>query len=88
VIGFLAVYATTGQFFIQPNDLGKGLHGDTIVDDRLWAGDPDMPVWLHRLWPMLWWLASAAAVVALVDYVRLGNRFTAEYHAAHQNPKR
>ena len=36
---------------------------------------PDMPVWLHRLWPMLWWLASAAAVVALVDYVRLGNRF-------------
>jgi len=40
VIGFLAVYVTTGQFFIQPNDLGKGLHGDTIVDDRLWDGGP------------------------------------------------
>ena len=42
---------------------------------------PDMPVWLHRLWPMLWWPASAVAVVAFVDYAHLGNRFTVECNA-------
>jgi hypothetical protein len=30
---------------------------------------------------MLWWLASAAAIAASVDYVRLGTRFAAEHHA-------
>jgi CDP-diacylglycerol--glycerol-3-phosphate 3-phosphatidyltransferase len=88
VIGFLVVFAATGQFFIQPRIWGKACTVIQLLMIGYGLAAPDMPVWLHRLWPMLWWLASAAAVVALVDYVRLGNRFTAEYHAVHQIPKR
>lgn len=88
VIGFLVVYATTGQFFIQPRVWGKACTVIQLLLIGYGLAAPDMPVWLHRFWPMLWWLASAAAVVAFVDYARLGSRFTAQRQAANPNPKR
>jgi cardiolipin synthase len=81
VIGFLLVYATTGQFFVQPRVWGKACTLIQLLMIGYGLAAPDMPPSLHRLWPVLWWLASAAAVAALLDYLRVGNRFAAEYHA-------
>jgi hypothetical protein len=36
----------------------------------------------RAIWAGLYGLASAAAVAALIDYVRIGNRFAADYLAA------
>lgn len=88
VIGFLVVFAATGQFLVQPRVLGKACTVIQLVMIGYGLAAPDMPVWLNSLWPILWWLASAAAIVALVDYVRLGSRFTAECNATHPSPKR
>jgi len=88
VIGFLLLFAGTGQFYVQPRIWGKVCTVIQLVMIGYGLAAPDMPGWLNRLWPMLWWLASAAAVVALVDYVRLGNRFVAQHQAAHPSPKR
>lgn len=82
VIGFLVVFAATGQFLVQPRVLGKVCTVIQLVMIGYGLAAPDMPVWLNRLWPVLWWLASAAAVVALADYVRVGNRFTAQHQAS------
>ncbi|MEK6799407.1 MAG: CDP-alcohol phosphatidyltransferase family protein [Planctomycetota bacterium] len=81
VIGFALVYATTGQFFVQPRTLGKAC---TLVQLMMVAyalAAPDLPPLVQRAWPATWWVASAFAVVALADYVRVGNRFAAEQHA-------
>lgn len=81
VIGFGLVYATTSRFFIEPRIWGKGC---TLVQSLLVAFAlvaPDLPESAAKAWPALWWIASAFAVAALVDYVRIGNRFAARVHA-------
>ena len=87
-IGFLLVYATTGEYFVQPRTWGKSC---TLIQLVMLAGvllAPDFPAVIQRLIPPLWWVASGVAVVALIDYVRVGNRFAAEYHARKQEPKK
>jgi CDP-diacylglycerol--glycerol-3-phosphate 3-phosphatidyltransferase len=79
VIGFGLVYATTGEFLVQPRIWGKGC---TLVQLLMIAFSllaPDLPPTLQRVWPGLYWLASGMAIIALVDYVRMGNRFAAEH---------
>jgi len=88
IIGFLLIYATTGQFFLSPRIWGKVCTVIQLVMIGYALVAPDLPVWAQRYWPALWWLASAAAVIVTFDYVRIGNRFAAEYIAAHPNPKR
>ncbi len=88
IIGFLLIYATTGQFFLRPRIWGKACTVIQLVMIGYALVAPDFPVWAQRSWPVLWWLASAAAIIATVDYVRIGNRFAAEYIAAHPNLKR
>ncbi|MFQ5589541.1 MAG: CDP-alcohol phosphatidyltransferase family protein [Phycisphaerae bacterium] len=84
VIGFGLVYATTGQFFIKPRLCGKLC---TLVQLAMIAFvllAPDLPVsFAHGLRPA-WWLASGLAIIATVDYLRVGNRFAADYHAMYQ----
>lgn len=80
VIGFGLIYATTSHFFIEPRVWGKGC---TLVQSLLVAFAlvaPDLPVDAGNAWPVLWWIASVLAVAALVDYVRIGNRFAARIH--------
>lgn len=80
-IGFGLVYATTGEFFIQPRIWGKGctvLQLSTITFCLL---APDLPEKIQTVWPVFYWLASGLAVVAVVDYLRVGNRFAARQHA-------
>lgn len=79
VIGFGLVYATTGEFLVQPRIWGKSC---TLVQLLMIAFSllaPDLPPTLQRVWPGLYWLASGMAIIALVDYVRMGNRFAAEH---------
>jgi CDP-diacylglycerol--glycerol-3-phosphate 3-phosphatidyltransferase len=78
VLGFLVVYMVTGKYFIQPRVLGKActLIQSVMIGFSLAA--PDFPSWAQALWPILYTVASAAAVAAFVDYVRIGNRFASQ----------
>lgn len=80
VVGFFLIFAVTGQFFVKPRILGKAC---TMVQSWMIALvliAPDLPIFMQRLTPVLWWLASGLAVVAYIDYLRIGNRFAATHH--------
>ncbi len=79
VIGFGLIYATTGRFFIRPRIWGKGCTLVQLVMIAFCLLAPDLPPVCRRLWPALYWLASGLAIVALVDYFRVGNRFAAQH---------
>jgi len=80
VIGFLLIYAVTGQFFLRPRIWGKACTMLQLLMIGYGLIAPDLPGWAQQPWPVMWWIASAAAVIATVDYVRIGNRFAAAYH--------
>lgn len=82
VIGFLVIYAITGKYYIQPRIWGKACTLIQLVMIGFSLIAPDLPSWMWRGWPVLCWIASAAAVVAFVDYVRIGNRFVANNPSA------
>ena len=84
VLGFGLVYATTGQFFIQPRVLGKACTLVQLVMIAFCLLAPDLAPILQHPWPVLYWLASGLAIVAVADYLRIGNRFAAEYHVKTQ----
>ncbi len=80
VIGFGIVYATTSHFFIEPRIWGKSC---TVVQCALVAYAlvaPDLPPNAEKAWPILWWVASASAIAAVTDYLRIGNQFAARVH--------
>lgn len=81
VIGFLLVYAVTGQFFIRPRILGKACTLVQLVMVGLMLSAPDWAGTAAMIVPVFCWLASGLAIAALADYVRIGSRFAAE-HAA------
>lgn len=81
VIGFVLVAASTRQYFIKPRIWGKMC---TLLQSCMVVGvllAPDLPKAWQAGVPALWWLASLVAVIAVVDYFRIGNRFAAEHHA-------
>jgi len=87
VIGFLLVYAVTGLFFIQPRTWGKActLVQLAMVGYVLIA--PDLPRSLRWFLPHLSWAACGMAIIALADYVRIGNRFAAEHYRSQSRSK-
>lgn len=84
VIGFGLVHATTGEFWIQPRTCGKACTLVQLVMIAFVLLAPDLPAALARALPWVWWLASGLAIMATVDYLRVGNRFAAEHHAGRQ----
>lgn len=84
LIGFGLVYATTGEFFIQPRIWGKACTLIQLVMIGSCLLGPDLAPVLQRGWPVVYWLASGSAIVAIGDYLRIGNRFAAEHHAKEQ----
>ncbi len=78
LIGFSLVYATTGQFFIQPRIWGKACTLVQLVMISYCLVAPDLAPFLQPLWRVLYWVASGLAFVAIVDYLRIGNRFAAD----------
>lgn len=83
-LGFGLVYATTGVYFIEPRILGKAC---TLVQLSMLAGcliAPDLPESFHGIWLGTYFLASGLAVVAVIDYLRVGNRFAVKWHTKKQ----
>lgn len=79
VVGFCILFAVTGELFIRPRLWGKAC---TMVQSWMIAAvliAPDLPLIVQKAVPVLWWMASALAIVAFVDYVRIGNRFATEH---------
>jgi len=74
-IGFTTVYFATGRVFIKSRFLGKSctvVQLFLVLSMLLW---PDLPVWLSGLPKVLWYVATALAVAATFDYVRLGTAY-------------
>ncbi len=81
VVGFLVIYLVTGKIYIEARRFGKrctAVQLAMIVAVLLW---PD----LKRIaWPLgylpdtLWWGATGLALLAVVDYYRLGVHHTSE----------
>ena len=87
VIGFVLIYATTGRFFVEPRVWGKGCTLIQLVMVAYCLVAPDLARWVPHtrlILSSLYWTASAAAVIALADYIRIGNRFAAKHAAANQ----
>ena len=80
VTGFALVFAVTGKLFIQPRIWGKLC---TVVQLFMVAAvlaAPDLPERVGSGLPIIWWVASALAVVAVLDYIAVGSRFAAGNH--------
>lgn len=86
LIGFCLIYATTGQFLIEPRIWGKTctLVQLTMIIYCLLA--PDLAPVLQQGWLYAYWVASGLAIVAVTDYVRIGNRFAAAHIRKDANP--
>lgn len=75
LIGFALMYATTGEFFVQPRAWGKACTLVQLVLIGFCLAAPDVAPILHHAFGPLCWLASGLAVIAVMDYLRIGNRF-------------
>jgi CDP-diacylglycerol--glycerol-3-phosphate 3-phosphatidyltransferase len=75
VLGFVLIYLTTGRTFVCPRVVGKactGVQFAMVVAVLLW---PNLPSPLRRVPDVLWWAATVLAVMAAIDYIRLGMQF-------------
>ena len=84
VLGFVLVYLTTGAYLVKPRVWGKMCTLVQLVMIAYVLLAPDLPGVLQVFLPALCWTASGLAIVAVADYVRIGNRFAAESHATKQ----
>lgn len=88
VIGFGVVHASTGQFLVQPTISGKLCTTLQLLMIGCVLVAPDLPPPLARGLLVTWWAASGLAVVAVLDYIRVGNRFASNYlPRTHRNPE-
>lgn len=74
-IGFAVIYVITGRIFIQPRRLGKWcttIQLGLVLCILLW---PSLPRQVEKLPEALWYAATALAILAALDYIRLGSRF-------------
>lgn len=86
VVGFFIVYLTTSRILIQPNRVGKAT---TLVQLAMVIAiliSPDLPNWLKLLPRILWWLASALALLAIVSYFQVARRFIDQHEAMNEPP--
>ena len=79
VLGFAVIYMVTHEFLVVPRISGKACTFAQLVMISYVLLAPDLPELLQRLVPLLYWLASGLAVVATVDYFRLGKRFAVSH---------
>lgn len=75
LLGFTMIYMATGKTFIRPRPLGKLCTLLQLLLIGFALAGPNLPPVVQAGFPALWWIASAVAVAAVVDYVRLGNAF-------------
>ncbi len=81
VIGFVLVYLVTGQIYIKARQAGKWctvLQMAMVVSVLLWPELQQLSELLGRLPDVLWWSATVVAVIAAVDYYRLGTAHSSQ----------
>ncbi|MBN1341207.1 MAG: CDP-alcohol phosphatidyltransferase family protein [Phycisphaerae bacterium] len=81
VTGFLLVYLVTGRIYIEARRAGKwctGLQLAMVVAVLLWPELERLGEPLGRLPDLLWWSATGVALIAAVDYYRLGTAYAAK----------
>jgi CDP-diacylglycerol--glycerol-3-phosphate 3-phosphatidyltransferase len=86
VIGFFIVYMTTSKIMIEPNRFGKTTTLAQLAMVIVILLSPDLPTWLQILPRILWWTASALALLTIVTYFRAASRFIARYEADNAPP--
>ncbi len=87
VIGFGLIYATTSQYLIEPRIWGKVCTAVQLGLIAYCLLAPDIAGFLpqaHTIFTGLYWVASGLAIVAMMDYIHIGNRFVATHHATQQ----
>lgn len=84
IIGVSLIYLTTGQFYVNPRTWGKACTLVQLVMVAACLLAPDLPDFFHRIWQVIYWVASGLAVIAGLDYLRVGNKLAAEHHARAQ----
>ena len=75
ILGFMIIFFMSGQALVKPRLSGKtctAVQLLTVLSVLLW---PNLPHWLNYLPDTLWWLSLVLAVVATLDYVRVGGTF-------------
>jgi CDP-diacylglycerol--glycerol-3-phosphate 3-phosphatidyltransferase len=86
ILGFVIVYMTTSQVWIQPVFVGKAATALQLTMVAAVLIGPEMsqliPGWIWFL-RVLWWGAAASAVLATLVYIRNGSRYIEEYETAH-----
>lgn len=75
IIGFALIFATTGEYFVQPRAWGKACTLVQLLLIVFCLATPDVAPVLHHMFVPLCWLASGLAIIAAMDYLRIGNRF-------------
>lgn len=82
VIGFAIVYLTTGEFCLKPRIWGKLCTTVQLIMIAYALIAPNLPAALQDLWPVTYWLASALAIAAVFDYIKVGTRMTGNHQAS------
>ena len=87
VIGFGLIYATTGEYFVRPRIWGKACTAVQLAMIAFCLLAPDLDMVLPAvptIFMGLYWFAGGLAIIAVADYIRIGNRFAAAYHTNKQ----
>ncbi|HEX3050479.1 MAG TPA: CDP-alcohol phosphatidyltransferase family protein [Aggregatilineaceae bacterium] len=77
VLGFFIIYFSTSKVFIKPSRPGKWCTAVQLGMIIAILLSPDLPQQLEILPRILWWLATALALLATVTYFQMGRRFIA-----------
>lgn len=82
VIGFAIVYLTTGEFCLKPRIWGKLCTTVQLIMIASALIAPNLPAAFQEVWPVTYWLASALAIAAVVDYIKVGTLMTGNNQAS------
>jgi len=81
VVGFCIIYFETSYAYIDPKRVGKWCTTFQLLMVIAILLSPDLPGVLSYVPDVLWWIASALAVMTVVTYFRLGHKFVVEFEA-------
>ncbi|UCD27501.1 MAG: CDP-alcohol phosphatidyltransferase family protein [Planctomycetota bacterium] len=81
VLGFCIIYFTTSKLYIELQKVGKWCTTSQLAMIIAILLSPNLPVQLSLLPNIMWWLASALAIAAIVQYYRIGRSYLVRYEA-------
>ena len=82
VLGFCIIYLGTARTYVEPQATGKWCTLLQLLMVIAVLLSPSLPKPLRLAPTVLWWCASAMALVTIVHYYRMGRQFIAQHEAA------